>query len=91
MYRRHSPTNVDFYTEKFPGYSWGGNFWNHGNHVEIGYFNPNQYNTYPSQISTQGNLTVKSIAMVAGATDSISVTYEGVTAEITGTVLSCNN
>jgi len=88
---RHSPTNVGFYTEHFPGYSWGGDFWHHDDHIEIGYFSPNQYNTYPSQISTQGNLTVKSIAMVAGATGSISGTYGGVTAKITGTVLSCSN
>ena len=88
---RHSPTNVGFYTEQFPGYSWGGDFWHHDDHIEIGYFSPNQYISYPSQISTQGNLTVKSIAMVAGATGSISGTYGGVTAKITGTVLSCSN
>ena len=88
---RHSPTNVGFYTGLFPGYSWGGGWFSHGGHIENGYFSPNQYISYPSQISTQGNLTVKSIAMVAGATGSISGTYGGVTAKITGTVLSCNN
>ena len=88
---KNSPTNGSFYTEHFPGYAWGGDFWNHDDHIEIGYFSPNQYIFYPSQISTQGNLTVKSIAMVAGATGSISGTWVGVTAKITGTVLSCSN
>jgi len=88
---KNTPTNGGYYTEHFPGYSWGGDFWNHDDHIEIGYFNPNQYINYPSQISTQGNLTVKSIAMVAGATGSISGTWKGVTAKITGTVLSCSN
>lgn len=88
---KNSPTNGGFYTEKFPGYSWGGDFWHHDDHIEIGYFSPTQYIHYPSEISTQGNLTVKSIAMVAGATGSIFGTWVRVTAKITGTVLSCSN